>query len=177
MTKGLIRFCFRKVIDASSRQPWDKVVFDETYQEFFMQAQSYNPENKYQTFAELLANVPNADQLHYLTSRVALGYLRQLNQTIPEVVNAFGNLCLPFTQFKFELLASHVQQKEAHKIAIFFYSDPLTWLDTVGNQLLVAYGDQRATLQEGNEVSTDLIMLQPNLSIWSYQPQPVSSTP
>lgn len=85
--KGLIRLSFAKLIDASSQKPWDKTVFEETYQEFFMQAQLYNPQNQYQTFQELPDNVPNADQLHYLTSRVALGYLKQLNQLIPDVVN------------------------------------------------------------------------------------------
>ena len=170
MLKGLIRFSFCKIIDTASTKPWDKVVFEETYQEFFMQAQLYNPDATYHTFQELLDHVPQADRLHYLTSRVALGYLKQLNQTIPGVVNAFGNECLPFTQFKFEILASHVQQKEAHKVAIFFYSDPITWLDTVADQLLIAYGDQRETVRAGNEVSTDLLALQPCLSIWSYQP-------
>ncbi|QJW92324.1 hypothetical protein HNV11_11720 [Spirosoma taeanense] len=170
MAKGLIQLSYCKIIDASASKPWDKAVFDDTYQEFFMQAQLYNPEAKYQTFRELLDNVPNAEQLHYLTSRVAMGDLKQLNQQIPDVVNAFGRLFLPFTQFKFEILASHVKKKEAHRIAIFFYSDPLTWIDTVADKLLIAYGDQRAALQAGQEVNTDLVALQPNLSIWSYQP-------
>ncbi|WP_254448596.1 hypothetical protein [Spirosoma rhododendri] len=46
----------------------------------------------------------------------------------------------------------------------------MTWLDTVGNQLLVAYGDQQAAIRQGQAISTDLIPLQPELSIWSYQP-------
>ncbi len=168
MVKGLIRLSFCKIIDASSPNHWDRAVFEDTYQEFFMQAQLYNQGDKYQTFQELLANVPNADQLHYLTSRVAMGYLKQLNQVIPDVVNASGRPFIPFTQFKFEILASHVQKKEDHKIAIFFYSDLLTWLDTV-HQLLVSYGDHREALQAGQEVSTDLIAQQTNLNIWSYQ--------
>jgi hypothetical protein len=168
--KGLIRLAYCKIIDVSSQKPWDQVVFEETYREFYMQAQTYNPQNQYQTFQQLLDNVSKAEQLHYLTSRVAMPYLKQLNQVVPDIVNAFGKESLPFTQFKFEILASHVQQKEAHKIAIYFYSDPLTWIDTVHKQLLIAYGDQRQALQEGLEVSTDLIALQPYLSIWSVQP-------
>ncbi|ARK13611.2 hypothetical protein [Fibrivirga algicola] len=175
MLKGLIRLVYRKVIDASSQRPWDKVVFDETYQEFFMQAQLYNPDNTHQTFQALLDNVPRADQLHYLTSRVAMGYLKQLNQQMPDVVNALGLTCLPFTEFKFEILASHVTQKEAHRIAISFFSDPLTWIDTIDGRLLLAYSDQREALQAGQVVNTELIALQPNLSLWSYQPQAVNS--
>lgn len=167
--KGLVRLSYCKIIDASSSSAWDKLVFDETYQEFYRQAQSYNPQGQYQTFGQLLDNVPGAEQLHYLTSRVAMGYLRQLNQIIPDVVNAFGKPCLPFTQFKFEILASHVEHPEAHRIAIYFYSDPLTWLDTIAHQMVVAYGDQREALRAGNEVQTDLIALPPYVSIWSFQ--------
>ncbi|MBO0952002.1 hypothetical protein [Fibrella forsythiae] len=169
MRKGIIRLTYRKIIDASSQKPWDKTVFDETYQEFFMQAQLYNPDSAHLTFQELLDNVPKAEQLHYLTSRVAMGYLKQLNQQIPDVTNELGSLCLPFTEFKFEILASHIEKKEAHRVAIFFYSDPLTWIDTIDGRLLIAYGDQRDALQAGQLVQTDLIALQPNLSIWSFQ--------
>ena len=172
MMKGLIRFSFRKITDASSRKAWDKAVFDDTHREFFMQAQRLDPAGAYPSFQELLAGVPNADQLNYLTSRAAVGYLKQLNQIIPDVLNASGNECLPFTEFKFEILASHVARKEAHRIAINFFSDPLTWIDTIDNYLLIAYGDQRAALRTGAELTTDLIALQPYLSIWSYQRSP-----
>ena len=62
-----------------------------------------------------------------------------------------------------------MQNKEAHKVAILFYSEPLTWIDTIDKQLLIAYGDQREALQAGNEVETDMISLQPYLSISSVQ--------
>ncbi len=81
---------------------------------------------------------------------------------------------LPTNPHEQRNLASHVQRKEAHRVAISFYSDPLTWIDTVDGRLLIAYGDQRDALQSGQPVSTDLVALQPNLSIWSYQPQPVN---
>ncbi|GAB4017649.1 hypothetical protein GCM10028808_49660 [Spirosoma migulaei] len=169
MIKGLIRLSYRKIIDVTSHKPWDKFVFEDTYLEFYMQAQFYNQENKYSTFQELLDNVPNADRLHHLTSGAAIGYIRQLNKLIPDMANSSGKLCLPFTQFKFEIIQSHVQNKNAHKIAIIFYSEPLTWIDTFSDRLLIAYGDQLDALQAGNEVETDLIALQPYLSISSLQ--------
>jgi hypothetical protein len=169
MAKGLIRLSYRKIIDASSQKIWDKYVFDDTYMEFFMQAQFYNQQNKYTTFQELLDNVPNADKLHYLTSTAAIGYIRQLNKIIPDIANNAGKLCLPFTQFTFEIIQSHVQNKEAHRVAISFYSEPLTWIDTIGNLLVIAYGDQCEGLQTGQEVQTDMIALQPYLSISSFQ--------
>src|ERR1700712_2957657 len=113
MSKGLIRFCYRKIIDSSSQKLWDKYVFDDTYQEFFMQAQFYNQEKKYNTFQELLANVPNADKLHYLASTAAVGYIQQLKEIMPDIVNIYGKNCLPFKQFKFEIIQSHIQKKEA----------------------------------------------------------------
>ncbi|MBD2755099.1 hypothetical protein [Spirosoma validum] len=169
MVKGIIRLSYRKIIDATSQKLWDKYVFDDTYMEFYMQAQSYNQENKYTTFQELLDNVPNADRLHNQTSAAAIGYIRQLNGLIPEVANTSGKLCLPFTQFKFEIIQSHVQNKEAHRIAIIFFSEPLTWLDTIDNTLLITYGDQREVIQEGKAIDTDMIILQPYLSISSFQ--------
>jgi hypothetical protein len=172
--KGLIRFTYAKIIDSSATKAWDRVVLEETYQEFFMQAQYFNQTTSWLTFQELLDNVPGADRLHYLTSRAAMGYLQQLNQRIPDLVTVLGKRCVPFTQFNFEILASHVQHKEAHKVAIYFYSDPLTWIDTVGDQLLISHGDQREALQMGSEVTTDLIPMQPNLSISSFQPGPSS---
>lgn len=168
--KGLIRLCYQKRIDAAATRNWDRAVFEDTHQEFYMQAQQYDPAGRYPTFAELLANVPNAEQIHYLTSRVATGYLRQLDGLIPDVVNAFGKPFLPFTQFKFEILASHTTQKEAHKVAIYFYSDPVTWLDTVADRLLIAVGDKRADWQAGAEISTEQLTLPPTGSVWSLQP-------
>jgi hypothetical protein len=53
MTKGLIRFCYLKIIDASSTSHWDKYVFEDTYKEFFMQAQQFDQQKKYTTFQEI----------------------------------------------------------------------------------------------------------------------------
>lgn len=167
--KGLISLCYRKVIDASSQKAWDKFVFDDTHLEFFMRAQYFDPNSRYKTLQELLAHVPNAEQIHGMVSTAAIGYLRQLNDIIPDIVNTHGKLCLPFKRFRFEIVQSNIQNKAEHKIAIYFYSDPLTWIDTVGDHLLVAYGDHRTALANGAGIETDLIALQPFLSISSLQ--------
>lgn len=135
-----------------------------------MQAQSYNPNNTYHTFQEIVQHVAHADRLHYLTSRAAVGYIRQLNQQIPDILNTLGKRCLPFTKFTFEIIQSDLHHQDAHKVAIHFYSDPITWLDSFQNTLLIAYGDQREAIFAGNEVETDLIELQPYLSISTFQP-------
>lgn len=134
-----------------------------------MQSQYYNQAGKYTTFQELIDHVPTADRLHTQTSTAAIGYIRQLNGAIPDILTNSGKLCLPFTEFTFEILRSHVNNKDMHKIAITFYSEPITWIDTVGNALLIAYGDKREAILNGDEVNTDLLLLQPFLSISSIQ--------
>ena len=166
----IVRLCYRKIIDANSQKAWDKAVFDDTHLEFYMQAQRLDPEGKYQTFQELIENVPNTDQLHYLTSTAAVGYIRQLNDVVPDIANVCGKLCLPFKNFKFEVIHSHITDKSQHKIAIWFYSEPLTWIETIGNQLLIAYGDQSEAFRNGEELETDLIALVPYLSISHLNP-------
>ena len=170
MAKGIIRLCYKKVIDVHAQKTWERNVFEDTYMEFFMQSQFYNQEEKYQTFQELIANVPAADKLHYLVSTAAINYIRQLNNLMPDITNVHEQLCVPFTNFRFEIVQSHMQSKEEHIIVIYFYSEPITWIDTIDNQLLVAYGNQTEVLQSGKEITTDLITLQPLVSISSFQP-------
>ncbi|AEI49103.1 hypothetical protein [Runella slithyformis] len=169
--KGLIHLCYRKLIDASSQKAWDKFVFDDTHLEFYMKAQYFDPKGKHKTLQELVTNVPNASQIHGMVSTAAVGYLRQLNDIVPDITNPYGKLCLPFKRFKFEIIHSHIHRKAEHKVTIYFYSEPLTWIDTIGHQLLVAYGDQREALANGEEVETDLITLQPFLNISSVRNQ------
>lgn len=166
--KGIIKLSYYKIIDFESVQTWDKNVFESTYLEFFMQAQQFDLSGKHLTFQEILNNNPRAEQMHYLVSTAAMGFLKELKY-IPDVVNAVGKLCLPFQNFKFEIVQSHIQQKAAHQVAITFYSDPLTWIDTIGNQILIAYGDQSATIKTGKDIETDLIPMQNRLSIASFQ--------
>jgi hypothetical protein len=167
MTKGLIQLCYRKIIDADSQKVWDKYVFEDTYMEFFMQAQTYNQEGKHSTFQEISENVPAASNLSYLVSTVAINYIRQLKDIIPDIANVYGKLCLSFKRFKFEIIQSDIEDKASHKVAIYFYSEPVTWIDTLDGKLLIAYGDQRETIDSGNEIETDMIALQPFIIISS----------
>ena len=161
----IIRLCYRKIIDADSAIAWDKAVFEATHLEFYMQAQRIDPDGKFPTFQELIDHIPHADKLNYLTSTAAIGYIRQLKEVMPDVANAYGKLCLPFKDFKFEIVQSHVENRAQHAVAIWFYSEPLTWIDTVGNQLLISYGDRSEILRSGGSIETEMITLLPYLSI------------
>lgn len=169
MAKGLIKLSYRKIIDAASTGMWDKHVFADTHREFYMQAQFFDQQNKYSTFREIVENIPKADQMHYLVSTAAVGYIRQLNERIPDVINPFGKLVIPFKNFRFEIIQSHRKNKEHHKVAIYFYSDTLTWIDSLDHHLLVAIGDKFDALNKGHEVETETVLLKPGLTICSYQ--------
>jgi hypothetical protein len=160
-----IRLCYRKVIDAESRQAWDRAVFDATHLEFYMQAQRLDPEGRYKTFKELTENIPDAQHLHYLVSSAAMGYIRLLGDIIPDVRNRIGQEFLPFNDFKFAIIQSHIELKAQHSVAISFFSKPLLWLDTVGESLLIARSDISESFRSGIEIETDMIDMAPNLSI------------
>ena len=164
MNKRLITLCYRKVIDMNAAKPWEKMVFEDTYTEFRMQAQLYNQEKRYRTFGELLHYVPGADKLHFLVSAAAVGYLQQLNGLVPDVLNNLGKHFLKFSKFQFELINSDLFDKSKHQVAINFYSEPLVWHDTIGTYMLVSEDDEAV-----GETLTNLFQLQPYLAIHSLQ--------
>jgi len=131
-----------------------------------MQAQLYNQDNKYRTFAELLRHAPGAEQLHFLVSAAVIGYLQSLNEIVPDVLNNLGKHFLKFNKYQFEIINSDIQDKSRHQVAFNFYSVPLVWHDTIGNYLLVA-----ANTVGVGEILTDLFQLQPYLTIYSLQTQ------
>ena len=98
MNTRLITLCYRKVIDINSPKAWDKLVFQDSYLEFKMQAQLFNQERKYRSFAELQQHTPGAEQLHFLSSAAVTAYLQQLNETIPDILNNLSKHFLKFNQ-------------------------------------------------------------------------------
>lgn len=167
MEKAIIRILYRKIIDASSQDLWEKLVFEDTYKEFLMQAQAYNPDKKYTTFSELIHYVPGAERLHFLVSASAVGYLRQLNGKMPNIVSSIGRRFLLFKNYRFEMINSDITDKSKHQVGINFISEPLIWYDTVGNQLLVS--TEGGKTDEHDEILTEMFAMQPFLSIYSIK--------
>jgi hypothetical protein len=165
MQKAIIRLCYRKVIDINSSKPWDKFVFDDTYTEFLLQSQLYNQEKKYTSFSDIIAHVPAAEKLHFLVSAAVIGYLKQLQGKVPDLLNSLGRLFLPFNQYRFEIINSHVKDKTKHQVAINFFTDHLVWHDTINNQLLISIPGNT----ENGEVLTELFTLPPFVSIYSLK--------
>lgn len=165
MPKKVIVLCYRKIIDDSNDNPWDSFVHEDSYLEFKMQAQLFNPEQKYNSFAEMLQHVPGAEKLHFLVSAAVTGYLRQLNGIIPDVLDNLGRRFLTFENFKFEIINSDINHIERHKVAVNFFSKPMIWHDTIDNQLLVS----QAQSANNEEVFTNLFELRPFVSIHSIK--------
>lgn len=166
MQQTTIRLCYRKIIDAGATRPWDKMVFDDSYTEFLLQSQLYNQEKKYTTFSEIMTQVPAAEKLHFLVSAAVVGYLQQLGGKIPDLTNNLGRLFLPFSNFRFEIINSSIKDKSRHQVAINFFSDPLVWHSTIGNQLLLSIPGNT----ENDEILTELFVLPPFVSIYSLKP-------
>lgn len=162
MNKRIIRLCYRKIIDVSSQKAWDKYVFESSYAEFLLQAQFYNQEKKYTTFGELLLNAKGADKLHFLVSAAVTGYLQQLEGKVPDIQNNLGRHFLEFKNYRFEIINSDIKNKNAHQVAINFFSEPMIWHDTMGNYLLLSITKEE---KKDDEILTELVQLQPFLSI------------
>ncbi|HWB28201.1 MAG TPA: hypothetical protein VG738_22165 [Chitinophagaceae bacterium] len=167
MSKGIIRLLYRKIIDASAVKAWEKCAFNDSYTEFLMQAQLYNKEKKYTTFSEILANVPGAEKLHFLVSASVTGYIKQFNGFIPDIINTAGKTFLPFKQCRLEIIQSDITNAAKHRIAINIITEPLLWLDTIGNMLLISTETGKAGTQE--EVLTEIITSQSQLNIHSFK--------
>ena len=167
MEKKMIRLCYRKIIDASSQKLWDKLVFEASYSELLMQFQLFNQEQKHKDFSMLIQHVPSAEQLHFLVSTAITGYIKQLNEKIPDVTNNLGKTFLSFKQYRFEITNSNIKDKSKHQVAVNFYSVPFIWYTTVGNQLIVS--DLQQTESMDAEVLTEQFSLQPFLSIYSIK--------
>ena len=140
----MIRLCYRKIIDSSSVKTWDRYVFDSSYAEFLLQVQFYNQQGQYKRFDELIKQVPAAEKLHFLVSASVIGYLQQLNNKMPDILDNLGKAFLLFSQYSFEIINSDMKNKKDHRVAISFFSELLTWHDTIADHLLVSELNQPA---------------------------------
>jgi hypothetical protein len=168
MVKGIITVCYRKIIGPDTPGAWEQLVHADTWMEFCMQAQYFSQDGKWRSASELRSAVPGAAQLDFLVSAAARNYILQLRNTVPDVLNMLAKPFLQFSNYSFEIIASHLDDKSRHRIAITFYSDPLLWLDTLGDVLLVAPGE----LNPAGRYTTEMFRLGPQLSINSIDLQP-----
>lgn len=161
----IIRFCYRKIIDSNSATAWERLIFEDSYTEFKMQSQRFNEANQYSSFGEILHHNADAEQLHFLTSAAAVGYVKQLNNKIPDVQNTLGKTFLPFSNFRFEIINSDTKDITKHRVAVNFYSEPVQWINTVGNAMIISVNNSA----ENNELLTETFVMPPFVSIYSIK--------
>ncbi|MDN3583042.1 hypothetical protein [Mucilaginibacter flavus] len=158
-----ITLCYRKIIDANATKLWDKLVFEASYMEFKMQAQNYTTGTTFTNYADLLRHVNNAQAIVGMVTPAVSGYVQQLNNIVPDLLNNVGKRFLKFHRFQFEIINSDILDKTKHQVAINFYSEPLVWHDTVENFLLVS--DQKPASNTDDELLSNLFQLQPYVNI------------
>jgi hypothetical protein len=162
MKKSTIKLCYRKIIDSSAVKPWDKFVLEDSYAEFKLQVQNFAQVKQYPSFAELVYQVPEAKKINQMVGPALTGYIQQLNEVVPDILNNLGRRFIKFKTYRFEIINSHFDQPEKHQVAISFFSEPMIWYGTIDNYLLLA-----PVGQETGEVLTHMMQLQPYLSIYS----------
>lgn len=160
-----VRFCYRKIIDATSQKAWERLVYEDSFTELKMQAQRFTEQGKFITFAEILQHNPAAEQLHFLVSNVILPYVKHLEDKVPDVLNILGKHFLPFKNVRFEIINSNLTDISKHCIAINFFSEPVIWLDTVSDKMIISLQTEPAD----GEWITETISLQPFLGICSVK--------
>ncbi|WP_051293160.1 hypothetical protein [Olivibacter sitiensis] len=161
MARELV-LCYRKLIDNSSKGRWERLLYDAAYEEYHMQVQYFDTEGKWDRYSDLLLAVNGAEKLPFLVSGAINGYLQQLNGRVPDVVNNVGKYFLRFSQYQFEIIDAHRSKQSTFRIAVSFFTDPLLWLDTISNYLLLQpLGDENCL--------THLFELRPYVNIHSVK--------
>lgn len=167
--EGIIRFSYKRFIDKKAAIDWDKSVFENSYFEFRLQIQNYPNFEKYLSFSEFLKKVPDADKIHHRISPAIYENLNRLHGRIPQITDTFGQLCLEFSKFKFEIIDSDFDHKDEHRVSIEFITEPLLCLGKLGNDFLTAAFEDIENYKNFGEITTLLIPSQPFLNVYSFQ--------
>lgn len=168
MAKALIRLAYRQIIDASAKGIFEQKIFHDSYTEFLLKSQAYNPEKKFTTFSEMVSNDGRANSLHYKLSFAVLHHIETLNKSIPGLQDEAGRVNLQFTIPEFKLLESSTSDKSKHKVAVIYTTGDLTLIDNFGEWLLLSAADLSG--DTGNETTeTFVVRMQAGLSICSYK--------
>jgi hypothetical protein len=163
-----IKIAFRQIFDINSQDELGKRVFHESFTEFCMQAQAYNPDGKLKTFHELVQHNPKANSLHYKVGFSVGLYIAALKNIIPGLEDSIGN-AVAFESHEFKILVSDLSNKAAHKVAIVYYTDWIELLAITSNYLIVGYsqGDDKG-------MSSLTIRVQENLSVAAWRMEAIS---
>lgn len=145
MSRTMIKLAIRQVIHASSTGTFAKNVFHDTYAEFLLQSQAYNPDEVFSTFAEMVEHQPKANSLHYKTGFAVGLYIQSLANLVPGAWDTLGNIQLSFERHQFKIIHSSIHDRQQHKVAILYYTAPLRLHRVIGDYLLLGFNDTTDT--------------------------------
>jgi hypothetical protein len=168
MAKALIKLACRQIIDSNSSTDFEKKIFSDSYAEFQMKIQAYNQENKFLRYSEIVANDGRANSLHYKCSFAVLHHIEALKNKIPGLMDSAGRFSIPFAVPEFKLLESGIADNSLHKVAIIYTTDILTLVDSFGEYLVLATGNQSASVANPG-LETFTVKMQDNLSVINYR--------
>src|SRR6218665_2851513 len=172
MKKKIIRITYRHVINSHSQSSLDKMLFNNTWQEFLLKSQAYNPGNTMDAFNEIRQADGRANSLHYKIALAASGIIGSLRHINPFVQDYSGKN-IAFEDYNFELLESSVSDKTRHVFAVNFVS-PGYRLHDISGDLLVRGKSEAAPGPDGM-YQTFMIKTEKNLYISSYKEEEVLS--
>lgn len=169
MPTGQVRFACRIVINQFSQTPWEKYIWDSTYQEFLMQSQLFNDSKMpIKTFKKLLSKNEKAQQLHFLVSTAAHPYVLQWKGVIYHLADNLGNNFMPFSNYQMDIIDSNIEDKKAHEIGLTFFTPLLSLIDIWEGHYVVAFEEEVAKITGG--VETFMFKMQPRLSVAYFKP-------
>ena len=166
MEKALIQLAYRHEINAQSTTSFEQNILLVSYNEFLLKSQTYNMDKKFNSFREMVNNDGRANSLHYKLSFPVLPFIDLLQKKIPGLhCNAGKPIC--FEHWQFELIDSDIHNKSAHRVAINYYTDTITVIETMGEYMLLANGDRSESFDDIPD--TFVLKMQDGLSITKYK--------
>lgn len=154
-----VKIAYRQIIDSKSTGDFSRSIFNDSFNEFYMQSQAYNPARQWKTFSEMIQHNPKANSLHYKVGFAVGLYIQALKNTIPGLEDLLGRT-VSFANFQFEILHSDITDKTAHKVALTYFTPIVNLLAMTGNFIVISNPDSEQELK-----AAVTLQLQPGLSI------------
>jgi hypothetical protein len=156
---AIIKLAYKQLIDAHSATPFEQKVFHATYSEFLVQQQSFSKGKELHSWEAIRSTFPKSDPaLPFKVSFSIAGVIGSLDHRIPGLEDALGDCSIPFSRYRFSLIAADAKDPSLHKISLTWFTEELTLLAIIGNQLLLSQTPPHTTQ----------LKMQPGLSVVHY---------
>src|SRR6218665_674536 len=107
MGVNIIQLTCVRIIDQSSTGEFEKKIFQQTFDEFALKCQEYNPSSQFFSLSQMIANNPKANSLHYKTALAIGNSIKELNNIIPGLKDTIGSQNIPFEKHEMIILESN----------------------------------------------------------------------